>query len=338
MIKKAVPRRLAVVALIILPLCTALICMGFGRYSLHLADTIRILFSNIVDAQSVSDLERSVVFSVRLPRIILAAFVGAGLSCAGTAFQGLFSNPLATPDTLGVASGASFGAVLALLFHGNLIVVQLLALAFGLISCGITYTVGKVRGRSSIVMIVLGGMVVSALFQACVSLVKYVADPEDQLPAITYWLMGSMSGAGYRTLLFGLPFIVVGTVIIFALRWRLNILSLSEDEAQSMGMNIQVMRLAVIVASSLITASAVSMCGSVGWVGLLMPHVSRMLMGSDNRTVVPVSISLGATFLLIIDTFARSATAAEIPISILTAIIGAPFFIILLRKTGGAWA
>ena len=337
MILNKTRRRIVIAALFILPLLTALICLGFGRYALSIFDTVRILFSSITAAE-ITPVERSVIFSVRLPRIILAAFVGAGLSCAGAAFQGLFTNPLATPDTLGVASGASFGAVLALLFRSNLIVVQTFALFFGLLSCAVTYYVGRFRGRSSIVMIVLSGMVVSALFQAFVSLVKYVADPQDVLPAITYWLMGSMSGASYKTLLLGLPFIIIGTTVIFALRWRLNILSLNEDEAQSMGINIQFMRLLVIVASSLITASAVSMCGSIGWVGLLVPHMARMLMGSNNRTVIPISISLGASFVIIIDTFARSATAAEIPISILTAVIGAPFFIILLRKTGGSWA
>ena len=329
-------RKIIFAALAVLPLFTALICLGFGRYALGVFDTVRILFSGVTKAE-ITAVERSVIFSVRLPRIILAAFVGAGLSCAGAAFQGLFTNPLATPDTLGVASGASFGAVSALLFRSNLIVVQLSALVFGLVACAVTYSVGRFRGRSSVVMIVLSGMVVSALFQAFVSLVKYAADPQDILPSITYWLMGSMSGASYKTLLLGLPFIVTGTLIIFALRWRLNILSLNEDEARSMGMNIRVMRLLVIVASSLITASAVSMCGSVGWVGLLVPHMARMLMGSNNRTVIPISISLGSVFVIVIDTFARSMSAAEIPISILTAVIGAPFFIALLRKTGGSW-
>ena len=326
-----------IVFLIIFPFVTALICLGFGRYSLSVFDTVRILFSSISGAE-VTPVEKSVIFSVRLPRIILAIFVGSGLSCAGAAFQGLFTNPLATPDTLGVGSGASFGAVLALLLKSNLIVVQIFALVFGLVSCAITYTVGRFRGKTSIVMIVLSGMVVSALFQAFVSLVKYVADPQDVLPSITYWLMGSMFGASYTTLLLGLPFIIVGTLIIFALRWWLNILSLSEDEANSMGMNIKLLRMLIILSSSLITASCVSMCGSIGWIGLLVPHMARMLLGSNNNTVIPVSISLGAGFVIIIDTFARSATAAEIPISILTAVIGAPFFIALLRKTGGSWS
>ncbi|MBR4598502.1 MAG: iron ABC transporter permease, partial [Treponema sp.] len=281
---------------------------------------------------------KTVIFKVRLPRILLALAAGAGLACSGAAFQGLFSNPLATPDTLGVASGASFGAVLAMTFHWNLLGIQALALAFGLFSCFLTYQISRLKGKSSIVMIILSGMVISSLFQALVSIVKYMADPEDELPSITYWLMGSMSSVTYKSLLFGLPFILIGLSVIWALKWRLNILSLNEDEAKSMGMNIKLIRLFIIVASSLITASVISMCGQIGWVGLLIPHISRMLLGSNNRTVVPLSISFGAIFMAIIDTFARSASSAEIPISILTAIIGAPVFISLLRKTGGVWA
>ena len=325
------------VLLIALPIVAALICIGIGRYSLSVPETIEVLMGG-VKSQAEQDMAYSVIFNVRLPRIILAVLVGAGLACSGAAFQGLFTNPLATPDTLGVASGASFGAVMAMMFDANLIVVQIMALIFGLVACLITYNISKIKGVSSIVMIVLAGMVVSAMFQAFVSLLKYVADPLDKLPSITYWLMGSMSSASYKTLILGCPFIIAGIVIIFALRWRLNILSLNEDEVKSMGMNIKVMRFLVILSASLITSSCVSMCGQVGWVGLLIPHVSRMLMGSNNKTVVPISISLGAVFMLVMDTFARSATAAEIPLSILTANIGAPFFIILLRKTGGAWS
>jgi iron(III) dicitrate ABC transporter, ATP-binding protein FecE len=323
--------------MILLPLLAALICLGIGRYSLTPSETVKVLYSKLTGAD-VDKTAATVIYNVRLPRILLAAAVGAGLSCAGAAFQGLFSNPLATPDTLGVASGASFGAVLAMLFGGNLVAIQLTALVFGLLSCFVTYSIGKTKGRSNIVMIVLAGIVISAVFEALVSLLKYLADPEDQLPQITYWLMGSMSRATYGNLALGIPFIAIGVLIIFLLRWRLNILSLNEDEAHSLGMNTQLMRVAFIAASSMITASCVSMCGQVGWVGLLIPHIARMMKGNNNCTVIPISICLGAFFMIVMDTFARSATAAEIPISILTAIIGAPVFIILLKKTGGAWS
>jgi len=324
------------ILLMAVPLIAGLICLGFGRYTISVPETVQVLIDGL-KGERTGEMAYSVIFNVRLPRIILAMLVGAGLACAGAAFQGLFTN-LATPDTLGVASGASFGAVFAMMFDANLIVIQLMALVFGLISCLITYNISKIKGKSSIIMIVLAGMVVSAMFQAFVSLLKYVADPQDKLPSITYWLMGSMSAVTYKTLVLGSPFIIIGIILIFSLRWRLNILSLNEDEVKSMGVNIKVMRLFIILSASMITSSCVSMCGQVGWVGLLIPHLARMIMGSNNQTVIPISISLGAVFMLVIDTFARSATAAEIPLSILTAIIGAPFFIILVRKTGGAWS
>ena len=335
--KKTAENTIFYIILGILPFLAALICLGIGRYSMSVSETVTTLFSRFTNAK-VDNTAYTVIFNVRLPRIILAAVVGAGLSCAGAAFQGLFSNPLATPDTLGVASGASFGAVLAMLIDGNMIGIQGMALIFGLISCLITFLIGRSSRRGSIVMIVLAGLVVSSVFEALVSLRKYVADPQDELPVITYWLMGSMSRANYKNLVMGIPFIVIGIIIIFALRWRLNILSFNEDEARSLGVNVKILRAAFILASSMITASCVSMCGQVGWVGLLVPHISRMMRGNNNCKVIPVSISLGAFFMIVMDTFARSATASEIPISILTAIIGAPVFIVLLKKTGGSWA
>ena len=335
--KKTAENTIFYIILGILPFLAALICLGIGRYSMSVSETVTTLFSRFTNAK-VDNTAYTVIFNVRLPRIILAAVVGAGLSCAGAAFQGLFSNPLATPDTLGVASGASFGAVLAMLIGGNMIGIQGMALIFGLISCLITFLIGRSSRRGSIVMIVLAGLVVSSVFEALVSLMKYVADPQDELPVITYWLMGSMSRANYKNLVMGIPFIVIGIIIIFALRWRLNILSFNEDEARSLGVNVKILRAAFILASSMITASCVSMCGQVGWVGLLVPHISRMMRGTTNCKVIPVSISLGAFFMIVMDTFARSATASEIPISILTAIIGAPVFIVLLKKTGGSWA
>jgi len=288
--------------------------------------------SKAVDPQNYS-----VIIGIRLPRIILALLSGAGLAVAGASFQALFTNPLATPDTLGVAAGASFGAVLALLVWDNLLWIQTIAMFMGLLAVFLTYTISKVRGQATVVMMVLSGIVIASMFQAFVSLIKYLADPEDKLPSITYWLMGSLASINYKSLLIGAPFIIVGIALIFALRWKLNVLSLSEDEAHSMGINVKKLRLLIVVAATMTTVSTVSMCGQVGWIGLLIPHIARMLFGSNNRLIVPASISLGAVFMLVIDTFARSATAAEIPVSILTATIGAPFFIFLLRRTGGAW-
>jgi len=323
--------------LMFLPIITGFICIGIGRYSVPLQDTVNTILAHLRgQALSSSDQIDKVVWSMRIPRILLALLVGGGLPVAGTAFQSLFSNPLATPDTLGVAAGASFGAVVGLYFNINLLGVQFLALLTGFSAVALTYIIGmRKESREQIAMVVLGGMVISSIFSALVSLIKFIADSDSQLPSITYWLMGSLSSANYYTLMLGAPFIIIGCVLLFKLRWRINILSLSEDEARSMGTNILLLRFLTVLSSTMITASCVSMCGQVGWVGLLIPHICRMAFGSDNTVLVPSSIGFGATFMVIIDTVARSATASEVPISILTALIGAPFFIALLRKSGG---
>ena len=317
--------------LTVLFILTALLCLNIGRYHVPLRKMISVLV-NFRDSMINEPKLYSVVFKIRLPRILLAAFVGAGLSIAGASFQALFSNPL-------VASGASFGAVVALLFSLNALFVQLFALVMGIAALFLTYVIGNSNGKngvkSGIIMIILAGMAVSSLFQAAVSLAKYLADTEEILPAITFWLMGSMASAKYGTLVIGLPFIAVGMILLWSVRWRLNILSFSEDEARSLGVNVKAVRLITMFASTLITASAVSMCGQVGWVGLLVPHIARMLFGNNNSYVVPASIGLGAVLMILIDTAARSLISSEIPVSILTAALGAPLFIFLLKKTGG---
>lgn len=332
---KQINQQLIAITLMAAPFTAFIVCLGLGRYQISPIDTLLALSAPFSGAE-IDPAAVSVIFSVRLPRLLLAFACGAGLSVAGAAFQALFGNPLATPDTLGVATGASFGAVIMLLFSNNMLLVQAAALVSGLVALLITCAISRLNGRTSIIMVVLSGMVVSALCQALVSLVKYVADPEDQLPAITYWLMGSMARATSGSLLLGVPFIAIGVGLLLLLRWRLNILSLQEDEARSLGIDVRKTRWIVMVASTMITASCVSMCGQVGWIGLLIPHAARMLCGSDNKKILPVSIFMGSTFMIVIDTFARAATAAEIPVSILTAVIGAPFFIMLLRQTGGA--
>jgi iron complex transport system permease protein len=216
------------------------------------------------------------------------------------------------------------------------IVVQVFSLVMGLVAMGFTWLVSKVKDSRSILMVVLAGTVTGAFFQALISLVKYVADPETKLPAITYWLMGSIADVSFRKILLGTPPLILGMAIIVALRWRINVLSLPDDEAKALGVDVRAARWIVIVASTMITASAVSLCGQIGWVGLVVPHMSRMMVGSDHRRAVPMSAAIGAGYLLLVDTIARSATSTEIPLSILTAIIGAPFFAALLRKTKGA--
>lgn len=309
----------------------ALIALCLGQYTIALQDVIKVLTLQKVDLVNAE----TVIFNIRIPRILVSLIVGSGLATAGASFQALFSNPLATPDTLGCANGASFGAALGILLGLNALGIQISALIFGILAVVLVFVFTRYRHANQIMMIILGGMVVSSLFSALVSLIKYVADPNDVLPVITFWLMGSFSNSTVRSLYTGVPMIVLGMVVLYLMRYRMNALSLKEEEAASLGINVRQNRMIVIVASSLITASVVSMCGVVGWVGLLIPHISRMLFGNNHTKVIPGCIVFGALFMLIIDTVARCMYQAEIPVSILTAIIGAPVFLLLLRKTGG---
>ncbi len=319
--------------LILLPAAVSFIALCVGRYPLPVTDVARAIAEKLGANVTAGAQTAQILWSMRLPRVLLALLVGAGLSASGCAFQSLFANPLATPDTLGVASGASFGAAAALLFGLGLAGVQVSALVFGLAAVALTYLSGRGRGGTNTV--VLAGIMIGSLFTALVSLVKFTADTESQLPAITYWLMGSLGGKSYDTLALGAPLILAGLVVLWLLRWRMNLLPLPEDEARASGTNIRALRTTVILAATAMTASCVSMCGQVGWVGLLVPHICRMKYGSNHLALVPASISVGAAFLVAVDTLARTATAAEIPISILTAILGAPFFILLMRRSGG---
>ena len=316
-------------ALLILPLVTALLCLGIGRMVVAPQQVVRALFGG-----QVSDLIYKTVWNIRLPRIILAMLVGGGLAAAGCAFQSLFANPLATPDTLGVASGASFGAALAILMGFSMVGIQVTSLAAGGAAVLLTWLGGSKKG-SGLNTIVLSGIMMGSLFNALVSFVKYAADAEDQLPAITFWLMGGLNSAGWKNIALGAPAIVGSVLLLWLLRWRMNLLPLTEDEARASGVNMKVLRGITILCATLITASSVSMCGQVGWVGLLIPHICRMKFGSNHLSLLPASVSFGATFMILVDTLARSATASEIPISILTAIIGAPFFVVLMRRSGG---
>ncbi len=322
------------IVLVILPVLTALIALGIGRIWISPAEIMTSISAKITGSEGLSGMIEKTLWNIRMPRILLAILVGAGLSAAGCAFQSLFANPLATPDTLGVASGASFGAALGLLLGFGMIGVQATSLLMGALAVTLTWLAGsgKNKGLSTIV---LSGIMMGSLFNALVSLVKFVADEESQLPAITYWLMGGLNSAGYETLKLGALPILIGIFILYLIRWRMNLLPLSEDEVKSSGVNIKVLRGITIVCATGITASCVSMCGQVGWVGLLIPHMCRMKFGSNHLSLLPAAISFGAVFMILVDTLARSMSAAEIPVSILTAIIGAPFFIILMRRSGG---
>lgn len=325
-----------VARLIALIVVCAVGALAVGRFPLSITEVIDVLCGEIV-GNPVDGQARSIVMTGRLPRVVLALLVGAGLAVSGAAFQSIFSNPLATPDTLGVAAGTCVGAVIGLMLDFDMIGVQMIALVCGLLALGMATAIAQRRGNVSIVMLILAGVVTSAVANAIISILKLVADPTSKLPEITYWLMGSLSGVQFDAIFLGAPGIIVGAAVIFLLRWRLNVLSLSEDEVRAAGVNVKVLRPVIVVAATLITASVVSMCGQVGWIGLLVPHCARMLVGNNYRLIIPTSLMLGSLFMLLIDTVARSATAAELPISVLTALIGAPFFVILLRRTGGNW-
>ncbi len=324
----------AVIFLTILPIVTGFACICIGRMQISPSDVCKAILSQLGMGCSVPKTIHSAVIGIRIPRVLLALLCGAGLSVSGCVFQSLFANPLATPDTLGVASGASFGAALGILLGFDLVGIQGCSLLFGCAAVFLTWVSAPEKGKG-MSSVVLSGIMIGSLFSALVSLIKFVADEESQLPAITYWLMGSLSSAGYASLKLGAPPILISIAVAFVLRWRLNILPLSDEEARSSGVHLTALRGVTVVCATLITASCVSMCGQVGWVGLLVPHICRMKFGSNHLALVPASISLGATFVAVVDTIARSATASEIPISILTAIIGAPFFIMLMRRTGG---
>ena len=330
--------RLKTIFLFALPLMMSLGVLCIGRYMVPPENVIGILLSQIIPMEPFwRPVEETVILQIRLPRVLLALAIGAGLSVAGAAFQGLFGNPLVSPHILGVSSGAGFGAALSILVFRHLAYVPVGALVFGILAMMVALWISRRGGRSSLFMLILAGVITAALFEAMIALLKYMADPEDTLPTIVYWLMGSLSSANWEKLVWGLPLILVGVAVLFALRWRLNVLSLSEVEAQALGVNLKRMRWTVILAATLITAAAVSLAGIVGWVGLVIPHVARMIVGANHQVLVPVTIALGAGYLLVIDTVARAATASEIPLSILTAVIGAPFFAWLLKRAKGGW-
>lgn len=315
----------------------ALFLLSFvmGRYGVPLGQVVRILLSGVLPLeQTWTDNMAIAVLNVRLPRILLACLVGCGLSAAGTGYQTVFQNPMAAPDILGASSGACFGAALAILTGQGAVMITVFAFLASLLSVALVYLVGNHTRGNRVVNLLLAGIMVGSLFSACTSYIKLVADPTNQLPQITYWLMGSLSGTRMGTVKFAAVCMAVGLVPLLLLRWRMNLLTLSPDEARAMGVHTDRLRLAVILSSTVLTAAAVSVSGMIGWVGLVIPHLSRRIVGSDCRRLMPMSCLFGAAFLLLVDNMARCLTATEIPIGILTAFVGAPFFIYLMVKGG----
>jgi iron complex transport system permease protein len=281
----------------------------------------------------------TVIFEIRLPRILAALLIGAAMSLSGASYQGMFKNPMVSPDILGASAGAGFGAAMAILASLGTVGIQVSAFFFGLAAVAITLEIGKTisRGNNVTLGLVLTGMVVSTLFQAFISITKYVADPDSKLPAITFWLMGGLSSVGPKEAMRLLVILTVGSVPLFLVRWKLNVLSFGDEESQALGVNVRGIRFLVIACSTLLTAACVSVCGLVGWIGLVIPHIARLIVGPNFKTLIPASAIIGGAFLIVVDDIARCAFAIEIPLGILTALVGAPFFLCLLMRERKGW-
>lgn len=317
-----------------------LLAFTLGRYPVALSDLFKVMAAKITGHPSdVPAAAVNVIWQVRGPRVLAAVLVGAALAIAGTAFQGLFRNPLVSPDLLGASSGAALGAVLGIYFSLGVFAIQAFAFLGGLVAVTAVYLIGSaVRARDPVLVLVLTGVVIGALLGAGVGLVKYLADPYNQLPAMTFWLLGSLAATGVGDLapLFG-P-VALGSLVLVALRWRMNVLSLPDEEARALGMPTGPLRVAVIAAATLVTSASVATAGVIGWIGLVVPHIARTLVGPDFALLIPTAALLGGGFLLVIDTLARTVGAIEIPLGILTAAIGTPFFIWLLAGVSKTWS
>jgi iron complex transport system permease protein len=315
------------------------IAFSVGRFPVGFADLVRALWAAASGAPSgLSPAAEAVIFNIRGPRVVAAILCGAALAVAGAAFQGLFRNPLVSPDILGASSGAALGAVLGIFLSLGIFGIQALAFGGGLLAVALVYMIGSsIRSGDTVLILVLTGVVVGSLLGAGVGLMKYLADPYNQLPAMTFWLLGSLAGTDRSDLapLFG-P-IALGTAVLLALRWRMNVLSLPEEEARALGLATGPIRIAIVAAATLVTSASVAAAGIIGWVGLIVPHMARFLVGPEFGRLMPTAALLGGGYMLAIDTLARSAAQVEIPLGILTAVIGTPVFIWLLASSRKTW-
>ena len=330
---------MAPVAAAILLAGVVLLALAVGKYSLSPADVVRAVAGRLGgDEAAVPEAVSTVLWRIRLPRVVAGLLVGAALSAAGAAYQGMFRNPLVSPDILGVSAGAGLGALVGIFLHLPVALVQGLAFAGGLAAVSlVTALAGRVRRHDPVLVLVLSGVVASAVLGAGMSLLKILADPYTQLPAMTYWLLGGLVAVTGADVAAAAPGIVAGVVPLVLLRWRMNLLSLPDEEVLALGVDPRRLRGVLITAATLMTASAVSISGVVGWVGLVVPHVARLLVGPDFRRMLPAAVMLGAGFLVGADTLARTAATIEIPLGILTALAGGPFFLWLLARSRRAW-
>lgn len=324
--------------------CVALVALIIGAFSVGrvpvaAGDLASVLWASLTGGEhGLDSTVETVVLKIRGPRVAGAVLIGAALAAAGAAYQNMFRNPLVSPDILGVSAGAAVGAVLGIFLSLNVIMIQSLAFFFGLGAVGLVYAISnRVRGHDPLLVLVLAGVVVGSLLGACVALMKYLADPYNQLPAITFWLLGSLASASPEDVWSALPLMLLGLVPMWMLRWRINLLSLDDEEARALGVETGRIRLVVIVAATLMTSAAVAISGVIGWIGLVIPHFARLLVGPDFSRLLPASILLGAAFLLGVDTLARTVARIEIPLGVLTAFVGTPLFLWQLATARRGW-
>ncbi len=326
-------------AVLLIPILLFFIFLGLGRYKINPVDIVKILVSiiNPKAGENIPEIAHMLILQVRIPRLLAAMLIGASLSVTGTAFQAIFKNPLVDSNILGVTSGAGFGAALSILLGSSPFIVQTFAFIFGLLAVFISLLGSRLYKATPLLVLTLIGILIGSLFNSLTSLLKYVADPLGTLPAITFWLLGSLTNINWQNLPIFIGITIVGLIFFWLIRWRLNILSLGDDEAHSLGMDPVRMKTLIIFFAALMTASAVSISGVIGWVGLVIPHASRMIVGSDHKRLIPVSIGLGASFLILIDTIARVGLPGEIPLGVLTGLVGAPLLIFLLKQKWSSW-
>ncbi|MGM0471102.1 MAG: FecCD family ABC transporter permease [Bacillota bacterium] len=333
---KLTNNRIVGLGLTLLPIIAVLGSLFVGRYPLSFMDITNILQGELLNLNAdYTEMAATILLEVRLPRAILGSLVGGSLAVSGAALQGLFHNPLVDSGMLGVSAGAGLGAAVAIVYFDNLFLIYLLSFIGGSLAVFLSYSIAQLYDQASNIMLVLGGVIVSSVFGALISLLKYLADPLEELPSIIFWLMGSLAAANYRDVLIAIIPITIGCSVIIAIRWRINILSMGDREAKSLGINTKLNKLILILAATFATTGAVCVSGTINWVGLVIPHIGRILFGNDNRILIPASLSLGATFLIIIDSVSRVITGSELPLSIVTALIGGPFYVYLLKNTKG---
>ena len=319
----------AVAAIFIVSMCV-------GRFPLSPAEVVQCLLQRFAGVDyGLGPDAVSIVADNRLPRAAVGALVGASLAVSGCAFQGLFQNPLVSQSILGVSSGASFGAALSILIFSSTLFAPAFAFVFAVVAVALSFMVARMCGEVTSLMLVLGGVIISAIFSALLSFLKYVADPFNQLASIVFWNMGSLASIESSVMPFSVGTMIVGIALLLGSSWALNVLSMGDQEAKSMGLPVGAARIVVVAGATLSTAGAVSIAGTIGWVGLIIPHMARFLVGSDNRVLIPFSILLGASFMMVVDMLCRTLTGAEIPLGILTSLIGGPFFIYLLHRFKG---